>query len=310
MKIAVVGAGGVGGTYGARLAETGHEVHIVARGAHLQAIRARGLRVEGARGVTVIEPASATDDPQAIGPVDLVLFCVKLWDTEQAGLLCRPLLGADTAVLTLQNGVDGPDILSRILDARHGMAGATSIFATIASPGVIEQPDPIERIIFGELDGRITPRAEAIRAAGEGAGIEMVLTERVRVELWRKFVYLTALSGMTCYTRGPIGPVRDNPETLRMLRDAMAEAIAVGLAKGVALPPGLLEERMGLALGLAPTMRASMLHDLEHGNRLELPWLSGAVVRMGEETGVPTPTHRRISEALRPYANGAARPSA
>jgi 2-dehydropantoate 2-reductase len=268
------------------------------------------LRVEGVLGDTVIRPASATDDAASVGPVDLVLFCVKLWDTEKVGQLCRPLLGADTAVLTLQNGVDGPEILSRILGARHVMAGATSIFATIASPGVIHQPDSVQRIIFGELDGRITPRAEAIREAGEGAGIEMVLTGQIWVELWRKFVYLTALSGMTCYTRGPIGPVRDNPETLRMLRDAMAEAIAVGLAKGVALPPGLLEERMGLALGLAPTMRASMLHDLDHGNRLELPWLSGAVVRMGGETGVPTPTHRRIAEALLPYANGAARPSA
>lgn len=310
MKIAVMGAGGVGGTYGVLLAETGHDVHIVARGAHLAAIRAKGLRVEGVRGERVIRPSSATDDPRAIGPADLVLFAVKLWDTEGAAELCRPLLGADTAVLTLQNGVDGPEILSRALGARHVMAGATSIFATIAAPGVIRQPDPVQRIIFGELDGRITARAEAIRAAGQRAGIEMILSDRVRVELWRKFVYLTALSGMTCYTRGPIGPVRENPETRRMLEDAMAEAIAVGRAKGVALLDGLLEERMGLALGLAPTMRASMLHDLEHGNRLELPWLSGAVVRMGEETGVPTPTHRRIVEALRPFAGGMKRPGA
>lgn len=307
MKVAVMGAGGVGGTYGVRLAEAGHEVHIIARGAHLAAIREKGLRLEGVRGEAVIRPASATDDPRAIGPVDLVLFAVKLWDTEPAAALCRPLLGPESVVLTLQNGVDGPAILSRVLGSRAVMAGATSIFATIAAPGVIRQPDPVQRIIFGELDGRTTPRAEAIRAAGEGAGIEMILTDRVWVELWRKFVYLTALSGLTCYTRGPIGPVRENPETRRMLEDAMAEAIAVGRAKGIPLPANLLEERMGLALGLAPTMRASMLHDLDHGNRLELPWLSGAVLRMGEETGVATPTHRQIVEALQPFVDGARR---
>ena len=304
MKIAVFGTGGVGGTFGARLAERGHEVHFIARGRHLAAMRERGLRVEGARGALHLNPVHASDDPATIGPVDLVLFCVKLWDTEATAPRCAPMIGADTAVLTLQNGVDAPEVLARALGARHVMAGAAGIFATIAEPGLISQPAPVQTIAFGELDGSDSARGRAIERAMNEAGVETRFTRETDVELWKKFVYLTGLSGMTCFTRGPIGPIRDDPKLLAMLRGAIAEAIAVGRAKGVRLAPEALEERLGVAMRLAPTMKASMLYDLERGNRLELPWLSGAVVRMARALGVPTPIQAQIVDALTPYAQG------
>ncbi len=304
MKVAVFGAGGVGGTFGARLAERGHEVHFIARGRHLAAMREQGLRVEGARGALHLNPVRATDDPATIGPVDLVLFCVKLWDTEDAAPRCAPMLGTDTAVLTLQNGVDAPEVLARTLGAGHVMAGAAGIFATIAAPGLIAQPASVQAIAFGELGGSDSARGRTIERALSEAGVETRFTRETDVELWKKFVYLTGLSGMTCFTRGPIGPIREDPALLAMLRGAIGEAIAVGRAKGVRLAPDALEERLGVAMRLAPTMKASMLYDLERGNRLELPWLSGAVVRMGREAGVPTPIQTQIVDALTPYAQG------
>ena len=307
MKIAVFGSGGVGGTFGARLAQQGHEIHFIARGAHLAAMRASGLRVEGVRGDLHLHPVRAVEDPAEIGPVDFVLFCVKLWDTEAAAPRCRALLGPDTAVLTLQNGVDGPDILSRALGPAHVMAGAAGIFATIAAPGLIRQPAPVQNIMFGELDGRISARGRAFEAAMTAAGIDGRFTGETQTELWKKFVYLSALSGMTCYTRGPVGPIRDDARLFAMLRAAIAEAIAVGRAKGVRFDDGVLDERLGVAGRLAPEMKTSMLYDLESGNRLELPWLSGAVVRMGRALGVPTPTHEAIVAALEPVAKGKSR---
>ena len=304
MKIAVMGTGGVGGYFGARLAASGEDVTFIARGAHLAAIRERGLRIDSAVAPCLIAPAKATDDPAVIGPVDIVLFAVKLWDTETAGAACKPLVGPDTAVISLQNGVDAEEVLSRILGREHVMGGVAGIFATIAEPGVIKHVGAVQLMIFGELDGRRTPRAEAFLAASKKAGIDAVLSETIDIELWKKFVYLTALSGVTCYARSAIGPIRENPEQYAMMRAAIVEAVAVARAKGVALAPDVVEERMAVTQRLAPEMRSSMLHDLERGSRLELPWLSGAVVRMGEALGVATPVHRCIRDALAPYAEG------
>lgn len=304
MKIAVMGAGGVGGYFGARLAASGEDVAFIARGAHLDAIRKNGLRIDSTAAPCLIKPAKVTSDPAEIGPVDVVLFAVKLWDTESAGVACKPLIGPDTAVISLQNGVDAEGVLSRILGRQHVMGGVAGIFATISEPGVIKHVGAIQLMIFGELDGQRTARAEAFLAVSKKAGIDAVLSENIDVELWKKFVYLTALSGMTCYTRSAIGRIRNNPEQFAMMRAALEEAIAVARAKGVALPPDVLEERLAVAKRLAPEMRSSMLHDLERGSRLELPWLSGAVVRMGEQLGVSTPVHRRIRDALAPHAEG------
>ncbi|MHB1217348.1 MAG: ketopantoate reductase family protein [Alphaproteobacteria bacterium] len=302
MKIAVMGTGGVGGYFGARLAASGEDVTFIARGAHLDAIRKHGLRIDSTATPCLIKPAKATSDPAEIGPVDVVLFAVKLWDTESAGAACKPLIGPDTAVISLQNGVDAEGVLSRVLGRQHVMGGVAGIFATISEPGVIKHVGAIQLMIFGALDGKRTARAEAFLAASKKAGIDAVLSENIDVELWKKFVYLTALSGMTCYTRSAIGRIRDNPEQFAMMRAALEEAIAVARAKGVALPPDVLEERLSVAKHLAPEMRSSMLHDLERGSRLELPWLSGAVVRMGEQLGISTPVHRRIRDALARHA--------
>lgn len=299
-----MGTGGVGGYFGARLAASGEDVAFIARGVHLDAIRKNGLRIDSTVAPCVIKPARATADPAEIGPVDIVLFAVKLWDTEAAGIACKPLIGPDTAVISLQNGVDAEDVLSRILGCRHVAGGVAGIFATISEPGVIKHVGAVQLMIFGELDGRRTKRAEAFLAASKKAGIDTVLSESIDVELWKKFVYLTALSGMTCFTRSAIGPIRENPEQFAMMRAAIEEAVAVARAKGVALAPDVVDERMAVTKRLAPEMRSSMLHDLERGSRLELSWLSGTVVLLGEELNVPTPVHRRIRDALAPHAGG------
>ena len=304
MKIAVMGTGGVGGYFGARLAASGQDVTFIARGAHLDAIRKNGLRIDSTVSPCLIKPAKAISNPAEIGPVDIVLFTVKLWDTEAAGEACKKLIGPDTAVISLQNGVDAEDILSRVLGRKYVMGGVAGIFATISEPGVIKHVGAIQLMIFGELDSKRSKRGEAFLAASKAAGIDAVFSESIDVELWKKFVYLTALSGMTCYTRSAIGPIRENPEQFAMMRGALEEAIAVARAKGVALPADVLDERIAVAKRLAPEMRSSMLHDLDRGSRLELPWLSGTVVRMGEQLGVATPIHRRIRDALAPHAEG------
>lgn len=306
MRTAVMGAGGVGGYYGARLAAAGEEVHFIARGPHLAAIRERGLRVESERGDLHIHPANATDDPATIGPVDIVLFCTKLWDTESAGAAIRPLIGPETAVISAQNGIEAEETLGRILGPEHVMGGVSFIFAVIAEPGRILHSGPSHQLVFGEMDGAVSPRAEAFLAACQAAGFDVRLSEAIRCDLWEKFVYLVALSGVTCTTRSPIGPILADPDTRALFEGAIAEAAAVGRALGAPLPEDVVAERMAVADRLPPGVKSSMLNDLERGNRLELPWLSGAVVRLGREAGVPTPVHRFIEQALKLQAMGGA----
>ncbi|HLI13130.1 MAG TPA: 2-dehydropantoate 2-reductase [Alphaproteobacteria bacterium] len=304
MRIAVMAAGAVGGYFGARLAAAGEEVHVLARGAHLEAIRAEGLRIESPRGDLVIRPAQATDDPAAIGPVDIVLFAVKLWDTEAAGALCKPLLGRDTAVVSLLNGVDSEERLAAILGREHVMGGVAYIASTIAAPGLIRHTGTMARLVFGELDGTRSRRGAALLVACERAGIDSQLTDAIATELWRKFVLLAAFSGVTALTRQAAGAIRAEPWARRLFLDAVAEVAAVGRARGIALDTAMVAE-IGATLDRLPAeMRASMAVDLERGNRLELDWLSGAVVRLGEAAGVPTPVHRVIAAALSFYAQG------
>ncbi|MBT5413674.1 MAG: 2-dehydropantoate 2-reductase [Rhodospirillaceae bacterium] len=306
MRIAIMGAGGVGGYYGARLAAAGEEVHFIARGPHLAAIRERGLVVESQHGDLLVHPANASDDPADIGPVDIVLFCTKLWDTESAGEAIRPLIGPDTAVISAQNGVEAEQVLGRVLGPEHVMGGVSFIFAQIVEPGRILHSGPAHQLVFGEMDGAVTPRAEAFLAACEAAGFETRLSESIQKDLWEKFVYLTALSGVTCATRSSIGPILAEPATRALFEAAITEAAAVGRALGAPLSDGVVAERMAMADGLPPGVKSSMLNDLERGSRLELPWLSGGVVRLGREAGVETPTHRFIEQALALHAMGRA----
>jgi 2-dehydropantoate 2-reductase len=305
MRIAVIGAGGVGGVFGADLAKAGADVTFVARGAHLAAMRERGLRVEGGRGETLLRPAQATDDPASIGPVDLVLFCVKLWDVESAGAAIRPLVGAETGVIPLQNGIDASARLSPILGKRAVMGGVAQVSATIAEPGVIRQTGAMQRLVFGELDGNRSPRAERFLALCQKAGFEATLTGNIERALWEKFVLLVAMSSITGVTRLPGGKLRDDADLWGLYATVMGEVVAVGRARGVDLAPDLADKLLAAVKSFPATGMASMAVDLIRGNRIELPWLAGKAVELGREQGVPTPATATLYAALKPYVNGA-----
>jgi 2-dehydropantoate 2-reductase len=305
MRVAVVGAGGIGAPLGASLAIAGQNVTFLARGAHLAGMRANGLRIEGDRGQTIVRPVQATDDAASIGPVDLVLFCVKLWDVETAGEQIRPLIGEDTAVIPLQNGVDASESLVPILGAAHVMGGVATVTGSIVAPGVVRQSGKHHRMVFGELDGLLTPRAERIRDVCEAAGIETVLTSDIQLARWDKFIALVASSGVCAMARLPIGDLRDDPDIAPLLDEAMQEVVSVGRACGVRFAPNALDPWRAFLRGVPPEWTPSMAVDVRAGRPLELPWLAGKVVRLGEAHGVPTPINRVIHAALKPYVNGA-----
>jgi len=304
MRIAVIGAGGVGGAFGAALAKSGNDVTFVARGAHLEAMRAKGLRVLGPRGDVHIEPTQATDDPASIGPVDFILFCVKLWDVESAGAAIRPVVGPQTAVIPLQNGIDASERLIPILGKDAVMGGVAQISATIAEPGVIRQTGTFMRLVFGELDGRPSARGETFHRVCQAAGFESTNSNEILTALWEKFVLLATNSSVVALARLPFGKLRDDPEVFGLFEKAVAEAVAVGRAQGIALPADLEARSLNATRNFPPEMMPSMAVDLLRGNRLELPWLGGKVVALGRELGVPTPTYEVMYAALKPYANG------
>jgi 2-dehydropantoate 2-reductase len=311
MKIAIMGTGGVGGYFGARLAAAGSDVTFIARGAHLEAIRAHGLRVKSALGDVIIEPAQATDDPAAIGPVDIVLHATKLWAVEESGAACKPLLKSDgptgpTGIVSLQNGVDAETRLADILGAAHVVGGVAAIAAVIAEPGVIQHNGTMAAIEFGELDGRRTPRVEALLSACEAAGFGAGIAPDINRSIWQKMALLASFAGMTAMTRKPLGGLRGDPELRAQLDAAVDEVFAVAEARGVAVDDGMRGVVTRMIETLPDTMTSSMAEDLMRGNRLELPWLSGAIARLGAEAGVPTPIHDRIVEALTPFQDGKA----
>jgi 2-dehydropantoate 2-reductase len=305
MRIAIVGSGGLGGYFGGRLAAAGVDVVFLARGAHLEALRTGGLRIESPNGNLHLPLVSATDDASTVGAVDVVFFAVKLYDTESAIPLLPPLIGAETVVIPFQNGVESVETLSRAVHRQNLAAGTSYVQASIAKPGVIRHI-ALDRIIFGELDGSRTPRLERLLDVCRDAGISPTLTDRIEVEIWSKFVHLSVLSGMTSATRSPVGPLRDDPDIFAMWQAALVETIAVGRAKGIPLPRSLFDECVTLIKQWPIHAGSSMLQDLERRRRLELPWLSGAVVRMGRALEVETPIHRFITMVLKPHVNGRA----
>ncbi|GMQ90447.1 MAG: 2-dehydropantoate 2-reductase [Gammaproteobacteria bacterium] len=304
MKIAVMGSGGVGGYFGARLAAHGYDVTFIARGAHLEAIHSHGLAVQSTNGDVHVHPATATDTPSTTGVVDHVLFATKLWDTETAGEAIRPLIGPETAVISLQNGVDAEDRLAATLGREHVMGGLAQISAIITAPGVIRHTGTMAKIVFGELDGDRTPRTEALLAALRESGVDAEISDNIERSIWQKFVFLVALSGVTSVTRHALGPVRQDPDTRALLETVMMETVAVARAKGIDIDPGLVEDRLSFFDTLPAEMTSSMHQDLERGNRLELNWLSGTVTRMGREYGVETPANAFIYAALKLSAAG------
>jgi len=303
MRIAIVGSGGVGGYFGGRLAAAGVDVAFVARGAHLEAMRARGLRITSPKGDLHLPRVIAESDPAAIGPVDIVFFAVKLYDTDSALALLPPLIRPDTIVIGFQNGVETVETLTRAVGAEHTAGGVSYVSAVIAEPGVIRHT-AMDHLLFGKPDGSRSPQLEALLEACRPAGFQSTLSADITVEIWTKFVRLSVFSGMTAVTRAPIGVIVNDPELLEMLKAAVRETLAVAHAKGVAVA-GTIDEDVATAYkGLPPQAKASMLEDLERGRRIELPWLSGAVARIGREVGVPTPIHAFIATVLRPYVNG------
>jgi 2-dehydropantoate 2-reductase len=299
MKIAIVGAGGVGGYFGGLLARDEHEVTFMARGAHLRAIRARGLHVESADGAFTIAPANATDDPDEIGLVDLVLLCVKTYDLTVALRQLRPLVGPGTAILTLQNGVEAPELVAASYGPEVVLPGVVYCEVAVKEPGVIFQGSPMRRVIFGELSGLPTPRARAIADTFAAAGVDTVLSDNILGALWSKFCFICGMSGVTTLSRCSVGPILADEEALLLLRTVVEEARAVALAQGIKFVADPVEAGLATFARFAPEAKSSMQRDLERGSRLEVEALNGAVVRLGRALGISTPANQAIYAALR-----------
>ena len=304
LRIIVIGAGGVGGYFGARLSQGGCDVGLVARGLQLAALREQGLRVEGDLGDIHLPQIRASDDPATLGPADVVLICVKLWDLESAARSLRPILGPDTAVISLQNGVRKEGLLRPILGDRAVVGGACYVAAKILRPGVIRQTGKMQRLVFGECDGSASARTESFLAACQQSGIEAEISSDIRRAIWEKFVFVIGTSATTAPMRSTIGPIRANPRTRAFLLEVMREVVAVGRAHGVHLAEDFAENRLAFCDGLPAAMTSSMHNDLEEGKRLEVEWLSGSVAELGKAAGIPTPLNRAVRDVLELHAQG------
>lgn len=299
MNLVVMGTGGVGGYFGAKLALSGTDVTFVARGAHLAAIRERGLTVRSAAGGEFTARATAVESVAGRPPADAVLFCVKSFDTETAAEAIRPVVGPETAVLSLQNGIDNEEKIDAVLGPGHAVGGVAYVFATIEAPGAVAHTQG-GRIVFGELDGRTRPRTTALLEAFTRAGIPAEITPDVRRALWEKYVAITAQAGMTALTRKPTGVIRAIPETWKMYRLLLEELAALAGAEKVGLAPGAVERMLKGVGTLKPDTTSSMYFDLTHNKPLELEALHGHAVRLGERHGIPTPMLFAVYAALKP----------
>ena len=298
MRIAVMGSGGLGGYFGALLARGGADVTFIARGAHLQAMCRTGLRIDGGPEPFHLKSVRATDEPREVGPVDLVMVCVKLWDTDAALRKIRPLVDPQTTLVSFQNGVLKDSYLRDAFNEAQAIGGVAYVATTVSEPGVVTRTGPLERLVFGEFDRGRSPRVEALLSAALAGGINAELSDDIRLEIWRKFVFLVGLSATTTTMRLPIGPIREHPQARALLLDIMREVVAVGRAHGVPLPEDYAERRLAFADEVSPDMTSSMHHDLDRGNRLEVRWLSGGVVELGREVGVETPLNRAVADIL------------
>ena len=308
MRIAVIGAGGMGGYFGGRLARAGEDVIFLARGASLAALASLGLSVRSRLGDEFTLPVEATDDPDKMGPVDLVLFCVKAYDVDPATLGIRPLIGPATVVLPLQNGVDHVDRLSQAFGLEHVLGGVSYVAATAATPGVIVHTGGT-KLLLGELIGGTSPRTKRLLEAFQRAGIDAEIPADIRVALWEKFVVVCATSGMTALTRLPVGPILACPESAALVRGVMEETAAVARAMRIPLAGDCVPRLFDVLSRFDPTARASQYHDLVAGRRLELESLNGMTVRLGRQHGVPTPLNYALYAALRPYLDGPPAPA-
>jgi 2-dehydropantoate 2-reductase len=304
MHITIMGTGGIGGYFGARLANAGCDVTFVARGAQLAALREHGLRIESSLGDLYLPKVQATDDPASIGKTDLVIFGVKLWDTATAAEAIKPLIGEHTAVVSFQNGVVKDDILRDVLGQSSVIGGVCYIAATIAEPGLIRHSGAMQKLVFGEYDGSLSERVKRLRDACVKAGIDQELSTNIRQAVWQKFVFLVGLSGVTATTRTPIGVILSNERAREFLRNTMDEVVQVARADGVPLADDFANDRLAFCDQLPATMTSSMHNDLERGGRLEVAWLSGDVVSRGQRLGIATPCNRAIFDILSVHSEG------
>jgi 2-dehydropantoate 2-reductase len=308
MRIAVVGAGGTGGYFGGLLARAGDDVTFIARGAHLEALRARGLTLESSLAGTFTVPVQATDDPRGVGPVDLILFCVKTYDTDAAAASVRPLIQPETTLLSLQNGVDNEERIARLSGHPSGVGGVAYVVSAIKAPGLVAQTAGPGKIVLGELGGGESARTERLRDALQRAGIAAEVHPDIRAVLWQKFLFICAFSGVTALTRLPIGTVLADPATRALFRGTSEEVEAIARAIGIGLPDDCVEQALATASAVEPWGRGSLYGDLAGGRRLELEGLNGEVVRRGGELGIETPLNFAIYAALRPYVDGTPEP--
>jgi 2-dehydropantoate 2-reductase len=303
-KIVILGSGGVGGYFGARLAAAGNDVTFVARGAHFEAMRSSGLRVLSPLGDISLPEVEVVDSVDQIKRADFVFLTVKLWDTEQAVPYLVPLAERGAAVISFQNGVQKNEVLLKVLPKPSVMGGVSYISAAIQEPGVIRHFGPIQNLVFGEFDGSRTQRAVNLLSACESAHIGARISNEIEREIWEKFVFLVGLSATTATIRQPISAIRSNPQTRGFLLDVMRETVNVGRARGVTLAADYADRRLEFCDTLPAEMTASMYQDLLRGNRLELPWLSGSVAELGEQMGIAVPRNRAVSDILALYVTG------
>lgn len=300
MKILIMGTGGVGGYYGGLLAQQGNDVIFISRGAHLYAIRHEGLKVKSVHGNFAVFPAHATDDPANIGPVDLILFCVKTYNTDEAAEAIRPAIGPQTVVMSLQNGVDAAERISTVIGVEHVIGGATWLSSAVEAPGVIKQISQFRRIVLGELDGGKSARIQSIYEVLEKTGISAEISENIQKVLWSKFVFIASVSGLGSLTRLPMGDFRTVPETRELLSSIMQEVKSVAHAQGIILEPDVVQKSLEFMDNAAPHIKPSMQLDVESGHRTELESMIGVIGRKGRKLGVPTPAADFVYASLLP----------
>ena len=305
MRIAAMGAGGVGGYFGARLQQAGHDVVYFARGKHLAALKEKGLTLKSPHGSAQLR-VEVHEDPAQAKPVDVVLFAVKLWDTESAAERLRPIVGKSTVVIPFQNGVGSIERLRSVFPEENVLGGSAYIATRIAAPGVIEHIGTMAGLEFGPLMPSQRAAAEAFQAACQKAGINAKLADDIQRVIWQKFIFLVAVSSATAVSRAPLGVVRKDPELRWLFEQAMRETFRLAKARGVAVPDDYVDGRMAFVETLPAEMKASMAHDLENGGKLEAPWLCGAVAQMSAQAGLDAPVNRAVFAALKPFVNGSA----
>ena len=300
MKILIMGTGGIGGYYGGLLAQQGNEVTFISRGAHLYAIRHEGLKVKSVHGDFTVFPANATEDPAKVEPVDLVLFCVKTYNTDEAAEAIRPVMGAQTVVMSLQNGIDAAERIGKVVGLEHVIGSATWLSSAVEAPGVIKQISEFRRIVFGELNGDQSERIQAIYEVLNHTGITVEISENIQKILWTKFVFIAATSSVGSLTRLPMGDYRSVPETRSLLSSIMQEVESLANAQGIMLDPDVVQKSLEFTDNAAPHIKPSMQLDVENGRRTELESMVGVIGRKGRELGVPTPTADFVYASLLP----------